>query len=130
VEEQSQKGEYKAQTCDSHELKSSGIMNSPQITFGDKVRILANASTEKQGVAGQTGIVHGFTTPSQTGVEVIGDSTDDYAIAVMIEGKTSTVWFAENLLEFLDYQPGTTVEIGNQRLMRNEQGQWREVKLP
>ena len=54
-----------------------------------------------QPFSGQTGIVQGFTTPSQTRVEVIGDSTDDYAIAVMIEGKSEALWFAENVLEFL-----------------------------
>jgi hypothetical protein len=68
-------------------------MDSPRITFGDKVRVLATAATVNQGVAGQIGIVYGLTTPSQTGVEVIGNSTDDYAIAVMIEGKNNTMWF-------------------------------------
>ena len=62
-------------------------MNLPQISFGDKVRLRATPATESRGIAGRTGIVHGFTTPSQTGVEVIGDFADDYAIAVMVEGK-------------------------------------------
>lgn len=105
-------------------------MTSTRITFGDKVRVRATSSTESQGVAGQTGIVRGFTTPSQTRVEVIGDSNDDYAIAVMIEGKSKAMWFGENLLEFLDHQPVTTVEISNRRLIRDEQGQWHEVNLP
>jgi len=50
---------------------------------GDRIRVRATRHTEQEGIAGKTGIVHGFTTPSQTGVEVIGDSTDDYAIAVI-----------------------------------------------
>jgi hypothetical protein len=112
-----------------YELKSSDIVNAPEITFGDKVRVVATASTENRGVAGQTGIVYGFTTPSQTGVEVVGDSTDDYAIAVMIEGRSNAMWFAANLLEFLDHQPGTTVEIGSKRLIRDDAGRWHEVKL-
>ena len=105
-------------------------MNLPRIAFGDKVRVLAAASTESKGVAGQIGFVYGFTTPSQTGVEVVGDSTDDYAIAVMIESKDNALWFAPNLLEFLDHQPGTTMEIGSRRLIRDADGQWHEVKLP
>lgn len=32
-----------------------------------------------------------------------------HAIAVIIEGKRNAMWFAENLLEFLDHQPGITV---------------------
>jgi hypothetical protein len=48
----------------------------------------------------------------------------------MIEGKSNAMWFAEDLLEFLDHQPGTTVEIGNRRLIRDERGEWHEVKLP
>ena len=113
-----------------HELKSNGIMNLPRITFGDKVRVLATAITDSEGVAGHIGTVYGFTTPSQTGVEVVGDPTDDYAIAVMIEGKDNALWFAANLLEFLDHQPGTTVEICSRRLIRDKDGQWHEVKLP
>jgi len=104
-------------------------MNSPRITFGDKVRVRATRHTDRDGTAGQTGIAYGFTTPSQTKVEVVGDSTDDYAIAVMIEGKNSPIWFAEDLLEFVDRQPGTTVQIGSRRLIRDEQGRWHDVKL-
>ena len=105
-------------------------MNTPGITFGDKVRVLATTITESQGVAGQIGIVYGFTTPSQTGVEVLGDSPEDYAIAVMFKGRNNAMWFAANLLEFLNHQPGTTVQIGSKRLIRDETGRWHEVKLP
>ena len=103
-------------------------MKAPKITFADKVRVRATNSTENLGIAGQTGIVHGFTTPAQTGVEVIGDSTDDYAIAVMIDGKSTALWFAANVLEFVDHQPGTTVKVGNLRLNRDQQGHWHEAK--
>lgn len=105
-------------------------MNSPEITFGDKIRVRAATSTESLGIAGQIGIVYGFTTPSQTGVEVVGDLGDDYAIGVMIEGRSNALWFAAELLEFLDHQPGTTVEVGNVRLIRDERGEWHETKLP
>jgi len=102
-------------------------MKSPRIAFGDKVRVRASSCTERDGIAGQIGIVYGFTTPSQTEVKVVGDTNADYAIAVMIEGKGSPIWITEELVEFLDHQPGTAVQIGNHRLIRDEQGQWREV---
>ena len=89
---------------------------------------MATAATVNQGVAGQIGIVYGLTTPSQTGVEVIGNSTDDYAIAVTIEGSSSAIWLPENFLEPVDRQLGTTVQIGSRRLIRDEQGQWHDVK--
>jgi hypothetical protein len=110
------------------ELEFNRTMNSPRITFGDKVRVRATRRTEQEGIAGKTGIVHSFTTPSQTGVEVVGDCTDDYAIAVTIEGSVSAVWLPENVLELVDRQPGTTVQVGSCRLIRDEQGQWHDVK--
>jgi hypothetical protein len=59
---------------------------------------------------------------------VIGDSTEDHAIAVMIDGKSTALWFAANLLEFLDHQPGTTLEVGSLRLRRDEAGEWHDAK--
>ena len=103
-------------------------MNPPHISFGDRVRIRSEKATESKGVAGHTGIVHGETTPSVTGVEVIGDATEDYAIAVIVEGHGQALWFAENLLELVDHQPGTTMRIGDRLIVRDEHGDWHEVK--
>ena|ERR1700758_4501659 len=103
-------------------------MNAPRISFGDKVRIRREKATESKGVAGQTGIVHGQTTPSVTRVEVIGDASEDYAIAVMVEGHSEALWFAENLLEVVDHQPGTTMSIAGRTLIRDERGEWKEAK--
>jgi len=103
-------------------------MNSPRITFGDKVRIKPASVTDAMGVAGQTGIVYGGTTPSVTKVEVIGDISDDHAIAVKVEGRAESLWFAENLLEFIDHQPGTTMSIADRRFTRDEHGEWHEAE--
>ncbi|MGB8011823.1 MAG: hypothetical protein WCF68_09440 [Terriglobales bacterium] len=103
-------------------------MNSSRISFGDKVRIRSEKATESKGVAGKTGIVYGQTTPSVTGVEVIGAATEDYAIAVMVEGHSESLWFAENLLEFVDHQPGTTIGVAGRHLIRDEHGEWYERK--
>ncbi len=59
---------------------------------------------------------------------MIGDSTEDYAIAVMIDGRTTALWSAANLLEFVDHQPGTIVEVGRLHLNRDNQGLWHETK--
>lgn len=103
-------------------------MNSHRISFGDKVRILFTNATEVAGVAGQTGIVHGETTPSVTSVEVIGNASKDHAIGVMIEGRDDAIWFNEDLLEFVDHQSGTTSDIAGCRFVRDDRGEWREVK--
>jgi len=49
-------------------------------SFGDYFRIRSSVETESKGVAGLMGQVFGQTTPSETGVEVIGELTFDYAI--------------------------------------------------
>lgn len=103
-------------------------MNSVRITFGDKVRIQSSTATEALGVAGQTGIVHGSTTPTVTGVQVIGNPVEDYAICVMLDGRNVELWFADELLEFVDHQPGTRVSIAGRRLIRDENGEWHEAK--
>ena len=101
-------------------------MDASRFTFGNKVRIRAATATHALAVAGQTGIVYGQTTPSVTGVNVIGDAHDDRAIGVMIEGKAESLWFVESLLELVDHQPGTIVEIAGRRLVRDERGEWHE----
>jgi hypothetical protein len=103
-------------------------MNPPRITFGDKVRIRSAAVTDAMGVTGQTGIVYGGTTPSVTRVEVIGDISDDHAIAVKIEGRAESLWFAENLLEFIDHQSGMTMSIAGRHFVRDEHGEWHEAE--
>ena len=98
------------------------------ITFGDRVRVRLSDVTERLGIAGQTGIVHGSTTPSVTGVDVIGTPSNDLAIAVALEQQTKELWFAEELLEFVDHAAGTTAEIAGRKLIRDERGVWREAK--
>jgi len=63
-----------------------------------------------------------------TGVEVIGSSSKDFAIAVTLEAQARQLWFAEEILEFVDHGPGTTVEVAGRKLIRDQHGVWREVK--
>jgi hypothetical protein len=103
------------------------VMTTPRITFGDEVRICATPATEALGIAGRIGIVYGATTPSVTDVSVVGESCDDYAVSVRIEGQDEQFWVAPALLEFVSHAAGT-VKIGTRQFMRAEGGEWQEVK--
>ena len=96
------------------------------ISFGDNVRISNSQETEALGLAGKKGQVYGETTPSVTGVKVIGKTEDDYALNVSIEGMDQEFWFAHDLLEFIDHGAGTEIIIGNHRAVRRADGSWEE----
>ena len=90
----------------------------------DNVRIRATPATEAAGVAGRIGNVAGFTTPSPTSVNVIGEVKDDLAFRVIFENSQVQLWFAPELLEFVDHAPGLEIQIGNTRLIRRADGGW------
>ncbi len=96
------------------------------ISIFDNVRVASTPLTTLLGLAGLTGQVYGETTPSVTGVEVIGGAAADYAINVQLDGRDEPLWFAPELVEFVDHAPGTKVVIGNKRLVRTASGQWAE----
>mgnify|MGYP000285989531 CR=1 FL=1 len=81
------------------------------IAFGDNVRVVSTPLTVSLGLAGLTGAVYGETTPSVTGVEVIGGAAHDYAINVQLDGRDESLWFAPELLEFVDHAPGTVAFV-------------------
>lgn len=82
--------------------------------------------TEKSGHAGMAGTCYGFTTPSVTGVEVIGETADDLALAVSFEG-SDAVWFAPDLVELIDHGAGTVAKVGSKTFTRTETGEWVEA---
>jgi hypothetical protein len=90
------------------------------ISFGDNVRVATTPLTTALGLSGLTGAVYGETTASVTGVEVVGEVADDYAIDVQLDGRDGSIWFAPELLEFVDHAPGTEIVIGNRRLIRSD----------
>jgi hypothetical protein len=92
--------------------------------FGDHVCIRTTPLTTKLGLAGLAGTVYGQTTPSITGVEVVGEVVDDHAINVMLDQRREAIWFAEDLVEFVDHAAGTEIVIGNRRLVRDNDGEW------
>jgi hypothetical protein len=96
-----------------------------QVEMGDHVRIRTTPDTVAAGYANRTGTCLGFTTPSLTGVQVIGQDTEDYALSVDVDdGKPA--WFARSLVEFLDVSAGMVIGIGNKRFVRAANGDWVE----
>ena len=96
--------------------------------FGDRVRIKDNEATRGLELSGREGQVFGYTTPSITGVSVIGSPTEDYAINVHFEEIEGKYWFATDLLELVDHGPGTVVTLEGQdrEWVRLPSGEWVE----
>jgi hypothetical protein len=67
----------------------------------DIVEIVSSRETIAAGYAGKTGTCYGFTTPSVTGVQVIGDEGDDRALNVGFDDGTFA-WFHPSLVGFVD----------------------------
>jgi len=75
------------------------------LQFGGRVRVRKTPLTVAAGVADRVGIIFGQTTPSQTGVDVLGEATDDFAVNVSFEDPKKTLWFGEQLLELVEAPP-------------------------
>ena len=113
-------------------LLQFGVMNTnfppSPISFGDRVRILSSPETESMGVVGLIGQVFGKTILSVTNIEVIGETSADYAFNVFFEERTESFWFAPELVEFTDHSPGTEITLDGvaKKWVRTESGEWRE----
>lgn len=95
-------------------------------SFGDRVRIKSTVETESVGIAGVEGDVFGVTTPSATGVTVIGGSPDDVALHVYFEGRSDELWFRPDLVETTHVNEGSVLEVGSVRATRQADGFWLE----
>ena len=95
-------------------------------SFGDRVRIKQSPETVAAGVAGLEGNVFGFTTPSMTGVEVVGGAPDVQALNVSIDTLGNDLWFRTDLVEFLHHHVGMEMAVGNVRAVRQSDGSWAE----
>jgi hypothetical protein len=96
--------------------------------FADRVRIKSSEETRRLGLAGLEGVVYGWTTPSVTGVEVVGDRGDDHAVSVQFEERDEGFWFAEDLIETIDHGAGTVVTLDgvDKEWVRLANGEWQE----
>jgi hypothetical protein len=79
--------------------------------FGGRVRVRSTPLTVAAGVADRVGMIFGQTTPSQTGVDVLGDSTDDFAVNVSFDDPKKVLWFGEGLLELVEAAPEMEVTV-------------------
>jgi hypothetical protein len=109
-------------------ITSSPKLKKAPIQFGDRVRLRHSPETEELGVAGKVGQVYGQTTPSSSGVAVVGNLAEDYAIYVDFDDDERTLWFAEELVEFVDHNAASTMTIGPTTVVRTESGDWVERK--
>jgi hypothetical protein len=94
--------------------------------LGDIVRIVSTAETVAAGYADQTGTCYGFTTPSVTGVLVVGSASGDRALNVGFDDGTSK-WFDPSLVTFLDVNAGQIATVGGKRFLRTPDGDWVEA---
>ena len=104
---------------------------SAHVSYGDNVRILRTAETERLGIAELIGNVYGETTPSDSKVEVIGKLDIDYAVNVYFDTLNVSYWFAPQMLEFVGHAPGTEIHVHGSpfKSVRQPDGTWKEVPV-
>ena len=90
-------------------------------------RIKSSVETETLRLAGKIGEVWGFTTPSHSGVEVIGISDSDYALNIFFEETGEQHWIVRELLELLDHDPRLEATIDGSRRVYRSWGVWEEL---
>lgn len=99
--------------------------------FGNKVKIKKSPETEALNFANKIGIIYGSTTPSVTGVSVIGNSKDDSAINVYFDDLNESFWFNEDLLEEIDNGEGITMTLDgvDKKWTKGSDGSWIEENI-
>src|SRR5215469_8649933 len=105
-------------------------MSDHPVSFGDRVRIRPSALTEELGPAQSIGIVYGETTPSATGSRSSRESDEDLALNVFFEDRDEGFWFAPDLVEFVDYAPGSEITlkcVPDKRWVRTATSEWQET---
>jgi hypothetical protein len=119
-------GDEERSSCLSKAAQSVEEELKMEISFGDQVRFRDVPRTRALGLAGRVGQVFGQTTPSVSGVEVVGPADADYAICVALEDNVEPRWFSPQLLESVDHAPGTTASLGGKHFVRTAAGEWIE----
>ena len=104
---------------------------SAHVSYGDNVRILRTAETERLGIADMIGNVYGETTPSETKVEVIGKLETDYAVNVYFDTLDVSYWFAPQMLEFVGHAPGTEIHVHGSpfKSVHQPDGTWKNIPI-
>ncbi len=97
-----------------------------QAGFGDRVRFRSTELTERLGISGQLGSVFGESVPSSSGVVVEGPCPGDFAVNIVVDGRTGSVWIAPDHVEFVDHGAGQEMRLGDKRFIRSASGEWIE----
>jgi hypothetical protein len=102
-----------------------------EIAFGDNVRIITAEATRVSGHADMLGVCYGLTTPSVTGVEVIGDPVDDTALNVYFDSDPATpdAWFAPELVALVDHAAGSQATVGDRVFVKGADGEWLDAEV-
>ena len=71
------------------------------------------------------GVCYGMTTPSVTGVEVVGGAPNDVALNVHFDDEeVPDAWFAPELVVLVDHGVGSRATVGDQAFVKTEGGDW------
>ncbi len=97
-------------------------------SFGNKVKIKNTPETVSKGLADKTGQVYGHTTPTVTGVEVIGKTDKDFALNIHFDDLNESFWFDEGLIQQLDNGEGTEMTLDgiDKKWTKYSSGNWSE----
>ena len=108
--------------CHNHSVFKLG-----EIAFGDSVQIVDTDLTRDSGHAGMVGVCYGLTTPSASGVDVIGLSSEDVALNVNFGASGhGDAWFAPDLVVLVDRHAGAVATVGGKAFVKTEDGGWIE----
>ena len=111
------------------EVSSSRRTHTPAVSradLGDAVRIRTTPETVAAGYADRTGTCYGFTTPSITGVQIVGPALTDEALNVGFDDGSSA-WFDPSVVAFVDVNAGQVAIVGGKRFVRGPTGGWVEA---
>jgi hypothetical protein len=89
-------------------------------------------ATQAAGVAGLVGTVFGDGKPMLPDDVVVGATAPEYALGVFFDERKVTIWFPEELLEFLDHDAGATITLQGvpKKWVRQASGEWLELDTP
>ena len=91
------------------------------LVFGDIVRVRQNRETTEAGIAGLYGTVYGFTTPSASGVAIVGSLADDFAMNVHIDSLNQAFWLDPSAIELLERPETMEFSVGEKTIRVTQQ---------
>lgn len=103
--------------------------SSDSLGFGDIVRIVQTPEMTQAKIAGLEGEIYGFTTPSASGVSVIGSLANDFAWNIHIPSLNQEFWLDPSNIELVHHPETIELTIGSKtiRATRTENGYIEEI---